>query len=109
MFGLAEFGLSDAVYFVLDVHAAIQLEFSLDQLRLELLGVLGQAIVVDLTGLDVEAVRHALEKYRGRTDLFLCCEKPVRQVPAVGQVQAHDTVVWVQQRGVDLKVSWAAG
>ena len=59
--------------------------------------------------LRVELVGQGLEvDGGGRNLLAIGGVVAVRQVPAAGQVQAHDAVVRVQQRRVHREIGWAA-
>mmetsp|Transcript_59875 Transcript_59875/g.129806 ORF Transcript_59875/g.129806 Transcript_59875/m.129806 type:complete len:323 (+) Transcript_59875:642-1610(+) len=61
-------------------------------------------VVVDEASLLVQAVGDGLEVLGDHGDLLRIRLVAVRQVAAVGEVQAHDAVVHVAQRGVDLEV-----
>ena len=66
-------------------------------------------VVVDQTGGLVEPVRHGLEEDGHRGDLLRVRLEPVGEVAAVGQVEAHDPVVGVQEAGVHLEVGGRSG
>ena len=63
-----------------------------------------KAVVIDVAGLEVHLVGHRLEEDGGGRDLLLVGLVAVRQVTPGGQVQAHDTVMRVEQGSVDGKV-----
>ena len=70
-------------------------------------GGLFQRVVINQAGALVGAVRHGLEEDGHGRDLLGVSLEPVAQVAAVRQVQAHDAVVRLQQRGVHLQSSAA--
>ena len=72
-------------------------------------GVRLERVVVDGALALVQAVRQGLEEDARGADLLLRGVEAVREVPAVGQVQAHDAVVRVEQRGVHAKVGGRPG
>ena len=80
-----------------------------DQLGAVQHGVGLEGVVVDEAGVLVEPVRQGLEEDGGGGDLLLGGVEPVREVAAVGQVEAHDPVVRVEQRGVHGEIGGGAG
>mmetsp|Transcript_11909 Transcript_11909/g.50035 ORF Transcript_11909/g.50035 Transcript_11909/m.50035 type:complete len:337 (-) Transcript_11909:50-1060(-) len=80
-----------------------------DQLGAVQHGVGLEGVVVDEAGVLVEPVRQGLEENGGGGDLLLGGVEPVREVAAVGQVEAHDPVVGVQEAGVHLEVGGRSG
>ena len=73
-----------------------------DALGPEQAGRLLELAVVDQARALVEAVGHRLEEDRRRRDALGVRLVAVREVAAVGEVEAHDAVVRVEQGGVDL-------
>jgi len=73
-----------------------------DALGPEQAGRLLELAVVDQARALVEAVGHRLEEDRRRRDALGVGLVAVREVAAVGEVEAHDAVVRVEQGGVDL-------
>mmetsp|Transcript_11910 Transcript_11910/g.50040 ORF Transcript_11910/g.50040 Transcript_11910/m.50040 type:complete len:296 (-) Transcript_11910:20-907(-) len=80
-----------------------------DQLGAVQHGVGLEGVVVDEAGVLVEPVRQGLEENGGGGDLLLGGVEPVREVAAVGQVEAHDPVVGVEERGVHGHVGGGTG
>ena len=74
-----------------------------DELGAEEGGRVFQFVVVDDAGRFVEAVGQGLEIDRRRGNALRVGLVPVRQVAAVGEIQAHDAVVRVEEGGVDLR------
>lgn len=64
--------------------------------------VLLEPVVINQTGRLVQTVRHRLEEDRRRRDALVVGLVSVGQVAPVREVEAHDTVVRVEQGGVDL-------
>lgn len=56
----------------------------------------------------VDAVGEYLEVFAYCGDFFVGDLVAVGQVPAVGQVQGHYALVWVEEAGVDGEVGWGA-
>ena len=79
-----------------------------DKLGAEKGGMLLKLVIVDDTCGLVESVRHGLKVDGCGTDTLLCCHEPVSQVATMGEVQAHDAVMWAQEGGVDLEVGWGS-
>eukprot|EP00760_Papus_ankaliazontas_P029894 PhM_4_TR4514/c0_g1_i1/m.58683 len=71
-----------------------------DHLRHEELRLGLKRLEVDRARLCVETVRQRLEVHGRRGDLARGGVEAVREVAAVGEVEAHQAVVWVQQRRV---------
>ena len=60
--------------------------------------------------LRVELVWQGLKVDGGGRDLLaICCVVAMCQVATAGQIQTHDSVVWVEQSGVHRKVCRTAG
>ena len=80
-----------------------------DHLGSEVAGLVLELVVVDPARRRVELVRQRLEEDRRRRDLLAVSRVvPVGQVAARRQVEAHDAVVRVEQRGVDREVGRGA-
>ena len=75
-----------------------------DNLRSKRLRQLVQLLVIDQTRRFVQSVWHGVEVNGRGGNLLGVGLETVRQVTAVRQVQTHDSVPWVQQRRVHLKV-----
>jgi hypothetical protein len=80
-----------------------------DDLGTEQHGGLTELDEVDEAGSGVDAVRKRLEVDRGGRDLFGRSVEAVSEVSARRKVKAHNTVVRVQESGVNLEVSGRAG
>mmetsp|Transcript_4311 Transcript_4311/g.19240 ORF Transcript_4311/g.19240 Transcript_4311/m.19240 type:complete len:282 (-) Transcript_4311:28-873(-) len=80
-----------------------------DHLGPEVHGLLLELGEVDVAGGRVELVREGLEEDGGGGDLLLGGVESVREVAAVGQVEAHDPVVGVEERGVHGHVGGGTG
>mmetsp|Transcript_23839 Transcript_23839/g.67519 ORF Transcript_23839/g.67519 Transcript_23839/m.67519 type:complete len:374 (+) Transcript_23839:342-1463(+) len=75
-----------------------------EDLRADAGGELLALVVVDEAGALVQAVGDGLEVLRDHADFLGLRLEAVRQVAAVGQVQAHDAIMHVAECGVDLEV-----
>lgn len=75
-----------------------------DDLRPERARRLCQLVVVDQTRLRIYLVRHALKEDGCGRDFLAGREEAVRQMAAIGQIQAHNTIVWTQYARVDSQV-----
>lgn len=80
-----------------------------DELRAEEQGCLLEAVVVDEAGRLIEAVWQRLEEDGRCGDALLRGVEAVREVAAVGEVEAHDAVVGLQECSVNCEVGRGAG
>lgn len=67
-----------------------------------------QHVVVNQAGAQVDSVRHGFEVRRHSRDLSGVGLVTVGQVATMGQVETHQSVVWLHDGLVDLQVGWRA-
>ena len=75
-----------------------------EQLGMVLLDHVLHGVIVDTTRLGIDAVGDAVVILAGQAD-----PRAVRQMPAAGEIHAHERITGLEQRGVDLEICLRAG
>mmetsp|Transcript_28829 Transcript_28829/g.84506 ORF Transcript_28829/g.84506 Transcript_28829/m.84506 type:complete len:327 (+) Transcript_28829:985-1965(+) len=102
-------GVGDGAHAAVVVVARVGGGAGDEQLGADHLDRLRQLVVVDESRGFVEAVGEGLEVDGHGRHLLCVCLEPVAQVTAMGQVEAHEAIVRLEQRGKDVHVGRRPG